>query len=170
VPATAVNVGAEQLRIQGRSRLDRRQAAAIVTDPAGLGGQVHALVERLHPLRRSTTGDGVRATLDLLAESIPLTVDEIPTSTQVVRVAEPDRVLAELEAHKISADIHYPRPMHQLPAFAHRCSCDGLSNSERFAEKILSLPIFPGITKAQQARATEFLKSNASVNWSGSSS
>ena len=55
-----------------------------MTDPAVLGAQMHALVERLYPLCRSITGDGVRATLDVLAESIPLTVHEIPTDTQVL--------------------------------------------------------------------------------------
>ena len=45
---------------------------------------MHALVERLYPLCRSITGDGVRATLDVLAESIPLTVHEVPTGTQVL--------------------------------------------------------------------------------------
>ena len=45
---------------------------------------MHALVERLYPLCRSITGDGVRTTLDVLADSIPLTVHEIPTGTQVL--------------------------------------------------------------------------------------
>ena len=45
---------------------------------------MHALVERLYPLCRSITGDGVRATLDVLAESIPLTMHEVPTGTQVL--------------------------------------------------------------------------------------
>jgi aminopeptidase-like protein len=53
-------------------------------EPAALGEQMHRLVERLYPLCRSITGDGVRATLDVLAESIPLTVYEIPTGTHVL--------------------------------------------------------------------------------------
>jgi aminopeptidase-like protein len=55
-----------------------------VTDPTTLGGQMHALVERLYPLCRSITGNGVRATLDVLAESIPLIVHEVPTGTAVL--------------------------------------------------------------------------------------
>ena len=53
-------------------------------DAAALGQQMHALVERLYPLCRSITGDGVRATLSVLGESIPLTVHEIPTGTKVL--------------------------------------------------------------------------------------
>lgn len=47
------------------------------------GHQLHALVERLFPLCRSITGDGVRDTLNILAEHIPLQVREVPTGTEV---------------------------------------------------------------------------------------
>ncbi|MGW5822032.1 DUF4910 domain-containing protein, partial [Streptomyces noursei] len=50
----------------------------------GLGAQMHALVERLYPLCRSITGDGVRDTLDIVGEYVPLTVHEVPTGTQVL--------------------------------------------------------------------------------------
>jgi aminopeptidase-like protein len=45
---------------------------------------MHALVERLYPLCRSITGDGVRSTLDIVGESIPLEVTEVPTGTEVL--------------------------------------------------------------------------------------
>ncbi|GAA4561677.1 DUF4910 domain-containing protein [Planotetraspora kaengkrachanensis] len=45
---------------------------------------MHALVERLYPLCRSITGDGVRSTLDIVGESIPLEVTEVPTGTDVL--------------------------------------------------------------------------------------
>lgn len=47
------------------------------------GQEMHALVERLYPLCRSITGNGVRRTLEILAESIPLETHEVPTGTQV---------------------------------------------------------------------------------------
>ena len=59
-------------------------------------------------------------------------------------------MLAKLESRGIRAGIHYPKPIHQLPAYADMCKSGGLSNSDRFAQEILSLPIFPGITVAQQ--------------------
>jgi aminopeptidase-like protein len=49
-----------------------------------VGEEMHALVERLYPLCRSITGDGVRATLDIVGEYIPLQVHEVPTGTQVL--------------------------------------------------------------------------------------
>ncbi|MFF3554250.1 DUF4910 domain-containing protein [Streptomyces tsukubensis] len=51
---------------------------------ATAGEQMHALVERLYPLCRSITGDGVRATLDIVGEYVPLQVHEVPTGTQVL--------------------------------------------------------------------------------------
>ncbi|MFE9674443.1 DUF4910 domain-containing protein [Streptomyces sp. NPDC006259] len=48
------------------------------------GEEMYALVERLYPLCRSITGDGVRATLDIVGEYVPLRVHEVPTGTQVL--------------------------------------------------------------------------------------
>jgi aminopeptidase-like protein len=78
-----------------------------VTDQTTLGGQMHALVERLYPLCRSITGNGVRATLDVIAESIPLTVREIPTGTAVLDWSVPkewnirDAYVADAEGQRV---------------------------------------------------------------------
>ncbi|MGX1226638.1 aminopeptidase-like protein [Streptomyces ambofaciens] len=48
------------------------------------GEEMYALVERMYPLCRSITGDGVRATLRIVGEYIPLHVHEVPTGTQVL--------------------------------------------------------------------------------------
>jgi aminopeptidase-like protein len=44
---------------------------------------LYALVERLYPICRSITGDGVRQTLKILGEYVPLTILEVPTGTPV---------------------------------------------------------------------------------------
>ncbi|WP_310738956.1 DUF4910 domain-containing protein [Microbispora sp. H10830] len=49
-----------------------------------VGRRMHALVERLYPLCRSITGDGVRRTLEIVGESLPLEVHEVPTGTEVL--------------------------------------------------------------------------------------
>jgi len=48
------------------------------------GAELHALVERLYPICRSITGDGVRQTLDIVGEHISLERHEVPTGTQVL--------------------------------------------------------------------------------------
>lgn len=48
------------------------------------GKEMYALCERLFPICRSITGDGVRETLGILREMVPeMTMHEVPTGTQV---------------------------------------------------------------------------------------
>ena len=51
--------------------------------PAGMGREMHALVERLYPIARSITGDGLRETLAILGECLPLEVRDVPSGTKV---------------------------------------------------------------------------------------
>lgn len=52
-------------------------------DQTTAGQAMYGLVERLYPLCRSITGDGVRRTLAVIGESIPLDMHEVPSGTQV---------------------------------------------------------------------------------------
>jgi aminopeptidase-like protein len=58
--------------------------------PAGVGHDAYELMHRLFPLCRSLTGDGVRATFDVLEEEIPITRTEIPSGTRVFDWIVPD--------------------------------------------------------------------------------
>lgn len=71
----------------------------------------------------------------------------------VVRIPHRDEVVATLNAVGIGAGIHYPTPVHLLPAFAGPGVPTGsFPVSEKLADEILSLPIYPGITPGQQER------------------
>ena len=48
---------------------------------AGAGPELHALCTELFPICRSITGDGVRATLDILGRYVPLVVHEVRSGT-----------------------------------------------------------------------------------------
>ena len=62
------------------SRLvDDLRSGLVDKDP--LGKSLHATMERLWPLARSITGDGVRTTLDVIAESLPLQRHGVPSGT-----------------------------------------------------------------------------------------
>jgi dTDP-4-amino-4,6-dideoxygalactose transaminase len=78
----------------------------------------------------------------------------------VVRVPERDRVLAEVQAAGIGAGLHYPVPVHLLPATQRlELGVPGdFPVAERLAGEILSLPLFPGITDGQQVRVAEALR------------
>jgi dTDP-4-amino-4,6-dideoxygalactose transaminase len=68
----------------------------------------------------------------------------------VVRVAERDRVLQELSKRGIGCGIHYPKPVHLQDAYAFLGVGRGsLPVTERMANEILSLPMFPELTPAQ---------------------
>src|SRR4029453_9911216 len=48
-----------------------------------VGSDMHALITRLYPICRSITGSGVRETLRILREQIPIEIREVPSGTQV---------------------------------------------------------------------------------------
>ncbi|NYE35531.1 dTDP-4-amino-4,6-dideoxygalactose transaminase [Nocardioides cavernae] len=76
----------------------------------------------------------------------------------VVRVAERDRVLAELNAAGVGAGIHYPYPVHLTGAYAGLGLGPGTAPvAEAAAGEILSLPMHPHLTEAMQDRVVEVL-------------
>lgn len=48
-----------------------------------LGQQMHALITAMFPICRSITGNGVRETLNIIKNEIPLTIYEVPSGTKV---------------------------------------------------------------------------------------
>lgn len=78
----------------------------------------------------------------------------------VVRVPERDRVVHELNRGGIGAGIHYPNPVHLLPAYAFLGHRKGsFPVAETLAREILSLPLYPGITPSQQEIVAHALRS-----------
>src|SRR6185369_2952936 len=55
-------------------------------DDDALGRDMYALVEALYPICRSITGDGVRESLRIIGERLPLPLarSEVPTGTPVL--------------------------------------------------------------------------------------
>ena len=53
------------------------------SDTANLGEQLHRFAADLYPICRSITGDGIRRTLAMIQDRIPLQTFEVPTGTQV---------------------------------------------------------------------------------------
>lgn len=81
----------------------------------------------------------------------------------VVRVPERDRVLTEMNRMGIGAGIHYPVPVHLTPAYASLGYTSGdFPIAEDAANRILSLPLYPHITQAQQEQVADALM--AAVN------
>lgn len=77
----------------------------------------------------------------------------------VIRVADRDRVQQELAAAGIGTGIHYPIPLHLASAYQSLGYQRGdFAISEQVAAEILSLPMFPGLSAAQQRVVVETLR------------
>jgi len=76
-----------------------------------------------------------------------------------VRVPQRDVVWRRLNEAGIGVGVHYPLPIHLQGAFAHLGHRRGdFPVAERAAAEILSLPLFPEITVAQQERVVAELR------------
>lgn len=74
----------------------------------------------------------------------------------VVRVAERDALMAHLKEAGIGTGIHYPVPLHQQKAYENLGYKKGdFPVTERVAGEIVSLPMFPNLTREQQARVAK---------------
>jgi dTDP-4-amino-4,6-dideoxygalactose transaminase len=77
----------------------------------------------------------------------------------VVRVPRRDEVLAFLHDKGVGAGVHYPVPIHLQGAFRHLGHEAGdFPVAEAAADEVLSLPMYPEITAAQQDRVVDALK------------
>lgn len=77
----------------------------------------------------------------------------------VVQVPDRDRVVSALNESGVQAAIHYPVPLHLQPAFRSYGYAPGdFPVAEAAADRILSLPLYPHITPAQQERVVTALR------------
>ncbi len=77
----------------------------------------------------------------------------------VVRHPARDAIVAALAEEGITAGIHYPWPIHTMRAYAHFGRGSGsLPVTERAAREILSLPMYPALTEADQDRVCDALR------------
>ena len=135
------------------SRLDTLQAVVLL-----------AKLSRLADWNRMRQ-DAARRYGELLATvpgvTLPVTAEgnEHVWHLFVVQVDQRDRVLAELHAGGIGAGIHYRDPVHLQGAFSHLGKGAGsFPVAETAARRILSLPIFPGMTVEQQETVADTLR------------
>jgi dTDP-4-amino-4,6-dideoxygalactose transaminase len=73
-----------------------------------------------------------------------------------IRTPERDRLQATLTSAGIESGIHYPQPVHLVPAYrdlGHKAG--DFPNAERAAEEVLSLPMYPELPKADIERVAE---------------
>jgi len=71
-----------------------------------------------------------------------------------VRVPDRDRVIEDLRAAGIGCGVYYPLPLHRQSCFV-PFAPETCPQADALARDVLSLPCFPGMTAAEQARVIE---------------
>ena len=77
----------------------------------------------------------------------------------VVRHPARDAIIATLGEQGVSVGIHYPWPIHTMPAYARFGGGDGsLPLTEQAAREIFSLPMYPSLSDGEQDRVCEAVR------------
>lgn len=159
----AVITNDDALAARVRKLRDHGRTSKYVHDEVGFGHRLDALqaailsaklphLDAANAARRRLAGRYTR----LLAGS-GLVLPHEPPDVQpvyhlyVVRTPRRDEVLARLHDQGIGAIVHYPLPLHLQPAYAFLGYPPGaLPHAETAAAEVLSLPLYPELTDAQQ--------------------
>jgi dTDP-4-amino-4,6-dideoxygalactose transaminase len=77
----------------------------------------------------------------------------------VIQVDERDRILDYMRQSGIEVGIHYPIPLHQQPAYSYLgLAPESLPATHQVAQRILSLPIYPEMTREQVETVVQTLE------------
>jgi dTDP-4-amino-4,6-dideoxygalactose transaminase len=126
-----------------------------------MGGIQGAVLEvRMQALEDSTSSRRANAVVyDAQLEGSGLGLPDVPDGHVVhqysLRVTDGrrDALREHLKERGVGSGLFYPLPLHQQPALAGRCVVDGeMTHSERAAEEVLQLPVFPELTVDERDR------------------
>lgn len=170
--AGAVLTGSAEVASRMRTIRDHGSVRKYEHEIVGFNSRMDAiqavvLSAKLRRLDKWNEGRRAAAALyeELLAEipgvALPRTLagNEHVWHLYVIRVADRDRVVKELQAAGVGAGIHYPVPVHLTGAYAGLGYAEGtFPVAERVSHEILSLPLFAGITPDQQERVASALR------------
>ena len=78
----------------------------------------------------------------------------------VIQVDDREGLAKHLQADNIASGVHYPVPLHLQPCMSHLPDAKKgrFPVSEKLADRILSLPMFPEMTNEQVERVAESIK------------
>lgn len=79
----------------------------------------------------------------------------------VIRTRKRSELIDHLNKNDIQTGVHYPLPVHLQPAYAGRIrTADDMSITERLAEEVLSLPIYPELPSTAASQVIDALISH----------
>ncbi|NDG40432.1 MAG: DegT/DnrJ/EryC1/StrS family aminotransferase [Betaproteobacteria bacterium] len=160
----AIAQAAREIRVHGQSgryhhtrvgvggRMDTLQCAVVLAKLERFDWEIErrlALGDRYGRLIRDSGAPvqllAVRPDRDCVWAQYTVMVDDRPS------------VQAALQAAGIPTAVHYPKPLHQQPAYAAYCCPDCMPHSVRAGQRVLSLPMSADLTHAQQDRVVAAL-------------
>ena len=134
------------------ARLDALQAAFLRTKLRHLDAWVTARRHAAEVYRETLAG-------------VPVILPEEPEGAKhtyhqfTIRAPRRDALQAYLREQGVATRIYYPIPLHLQPAFAHLgLGLGAFPVSERLAGEVISLPLFPGITREQIERVASCVR------------
>lgn len=136
------------------SRLDALQAAVLLAKSAHLA--------EWSAKRREHAAYYDAALADVAGLRAPVIdpANESIYNQYTIRAERRDALQAHLKARGVGTAIYYPLPLHRQPCFAYLGYREGsCPESERAAREVLSLPVFPELTRDQQDEAIEAVRS-----------
>jgi UDP-2-acetamido-2-deoxy-ribo-hexuluronate aminotransferase len=153
----AIAQAAREIRVHGQSarythtrvgvggRMDTLQCAVVLAKLGRLDWELQ---------RRREIGARYHALLaDLNVTTLTVRPDRDSVWGQyTVRVADRPRVQAALTEAGIPTAVHYPKPLHRQPAYAHFGSPDACPLSLAAADEVMSLPMSADLSDADQDR------------------
>jgi aminotransferase EvaB len=124
------------------SRLDEVQAAVLSVKLAYVDAWIARRREIAHGYERRLAGTGLRLPVELPRR-------EHVWHLYAIRHPDRDAVANELKARGVGTGVHYPIPVHEMPAFRGLAPAGGLPVTERLARTVLSLPMHPWLTESE---------------------
>ena len=135
--------------IGGNFRLDPIQAAALLVKLPYLDSWSDA--RRSHATAYTEAFRGTKVIPPFIAKDCTSIYNQY-----VVRVPQRDSVIAFLKAQRIGTEVYYPLPMHLQECFAYLGYRRGdLPESEKAADEVLALPVYPELTPEMRERVTD---------------
>jgi aminopeptidase-like protein len=111
---------------------------------AAAGPDPAALARRLFPIRRSLTGPGVRETVGVIGEHVPLAVHEVPTGTQVLDWTVPrEWVLRDAWVEDLTGRRVIDLADHPLHVLGYSTPVDAVVDREELLTHLHGLPDHP---------------------------
>jgi dTDP-4-amino-4,6-dideoxygalactose transaminase len=181
--AGAITTDDSELSERIRSIADhgRRMGTRHEHDVSGRNSRLDALQAAVLSIKLSRLDDwntSRRAAADLYRKLLDATncrvLQNDPRTTpvhhlEIVRVPEREQVLRALDAHGIGWGLHYPIPAHRQLPFK-RFANGSYPVTERAADEIISVPMFPTITPREVERVCEVLVTATQGSASGTGS